>query len=44
MGQGLEQPAPRIHPLAVFVCLFYCFSVLQGGFLDIAIDDFLMLQ
>jgi hypothetical protein len=37
-GPGLEQPAPRIHPL-LFVCPCY-FSVLQWGFCIVTTDDF----
>jgi hypothetical protein len=44
MGQGLQQPAPRIHPLCCFFYVFCCFSVLQQDFLDVATDDSQILQ
>jgi hypothetical protein len=44
MGQGLEQPAPQTHPLAVFGSFFFMFLRVAVGFFYVAIDDFRMLQ
>ena len=42
MGQGLEQPAPRTHPLAVGT--FLLFLRVAMGFLDVAIGDSCVAQ